>query len=102
MPKRIPREKGLLERARLLPPVIERRDFCALFGVHRWTLQRRVKMGWIDLPAPLPRVPGGVMRWLREDIVRWLDHPELRQPPIVAPPLPGPRPVAAAKRRRAS
>mgnify|MGYP005821573589 FL=1 len=88
------REKGLLERAKKLPPVIGAREFCALFSVHKWTLRRRVSIGWIDLPAPLPRVPNGTLRWLREDICRWLEHPELR-----AEPPRGPRPVVTTRER---
>ena len=79
--------QSLSDQARALPAVIGRVDLCRLFGVTQATIYRESRAGWRALPPPLPRVARCCYRWLREDVIRWLEEPAVRR--IMAQPASG-------------
>ena len=89
------RQQSLISRARDLPPIIRRGDLAALFDVHPSTIQRDADQGSGRFPPPMPRVSGQWYRWLREDVIAWLQHPDVRQRPTRPA-----RPLALADRKR--
>jgi len=97
MPRR--RQKSLADQARALAPFLSSADIARLFGISDRTVYREAQRGWMALPAPLPCPKNSVYKWLREDVVRWLENPDARR--VVASSKPGPR-IVPAPRTRAS
>ena len=77
MPRR--RQKSLADQARALAPFLSSADIARLFGISDRTVYREAQRGWMALPAPLPCPKNSVYKWLREDVVRWLENPDARR-----------------------
>ena len=60
------------ERAkRELPEYVEAKSFAKFLALNEKTFRRQLKMQPDAFPSPLPRIDGGRIRFLRDEIVDW-------------------------------
>ena len=60
------------ERAkRELPEYVDATSFAKFLALNEKTFRRQLKMQPAEFPSPLPRIDGGRIRFLRDEIVDW-------------------------------